>query len=51
VLDSLKDTDISVRKRSLNLLFVMTSKANAKEIVAELVINLAIAESAIKEVK
>lgn len=49
VLDSLKDTDISIRKKSLNLLYVMTFEKNAKEIVGELVNNLPLADSEIKE--
>lgn len=49
VLDSLKDLDISVRKRALDLIFVMTDKNNAEFVVGELVTNLALAENAMKE--
>lgn len=49
VLDSMKDIDISVKKRALNLLYVMTDKSNAKDIVGELVAILEESESAIKE--
>jgi AP-2 complex subunit alpha len=37
VLDSLKDADISIRKRALDLLYVMTDSTNADIIVTELV--------------
>ena len=36
VINSLQDTDISIRRRSLDLLFAMCSKNNVREIVAEL---------------
>lgn len=49
VLDALKDTDISIRKRALTLLYVMTYENNAKEIVGELVSNLTLADTEIKE--
>jgi hypothetical protein len=49
VLDSLKDADISVRKKALGLLFVLADATNAQEIVSELVLNLSSAEAAIKE--
>jgi AP-2 complex subunit alpha len=49
VLDSLKDTDISLRKRALILLYVMAYENNARDIVEELVKNLVIADSTIKE--
>jgi AP-2 complex subunit alpha len=49
VLESLKDTDISVRKRALNLLFVLTDKNNAQGIVSDLLSHLAEADSAMKE--
>jgi AP-2 complex subunit alpha len=49
VLDSLKDPDISLRKRALNLLYVMCYEKNARDIVGELVINLPTSDSQIKE--
>ena len=49
VLFSLKDTDISIRKRALDLLFAMCSRENAKEIVSELFNYLAVADFLIKE--
>lgn len=49
VLDSLKDTDISVRKRALTLLYVMSNHNNAKEVVGELINNLPLADPAMKE--
>jgi len=49
VIDSLKDIDISVKKRALELLYVMVDNENCVEIVGELVTNLAIAENNIKE--
>lgn len=49
VLVSLKDADISVRRRALDLLFVMCDTDNAERIVDELVAHLAIADAAIRE--
>lgn len=49
VLDSLKDVDISLRKRALNLLYLMSNHNNAKEVVGELVHHLPLADPAIKE--
>lgn len=49
VLESLKDTDISVRKRALNLVYVLTDRSNAQVIVADLLTHLAEADSAMKE--
>lgn len=49
VLETLKDLDISVRKRALELAFVMTDYNNAEHVVGELVSNLAVAETAMKE--
>lgn len=49
VLESLKDQDISVRKRALNLLYVMTDSSNAREIVSDLLLNLVEADAAMKE--
>lgn len=49
VQDSLKDPDISVRRRSLNLLYVMTDSKNAVEVVQNLLLNLPLAEAQVKE--
>jgi len=49
VLVSLKDADISVRRRALDLLFVMCDTDNSVGIVEELVDYLAAADVAIKE--
>jgi len=49
VLVSLKDADISVRRRALDLLFVMCDSDNAERIVDELVNHLVLADAAIRE--
>jgi AP-2 complex subunit alpha len=49
VLDSLKDVDISVRKRALNLVYVLTDASNAQYIVSALLTHLPEADVAIKE--
>ena len=49
VLVSLKDADISVRRRALDLLFVMCDTDNAERIVDELVAHLVLADAAIRE--
>ena len=49
VLVSLKDADISVRRRALDLLFVMCDSDNAEKIVDELVNHLVLADAAIRE--
>jgi AP-2 complex subunit alpha len=49
VLVSLKDADISVRRRALDLLFVMCDTDNAEKIVDELVAHLELADAAIRE--
>jgi AP-2 complex subunit alpha len=49
VLVSLKDADISVRRRALDLLFVMCDTDNAEHIVDELVAHLVLADAAIRE--
>lgn len=49
VLVSLKDSDISVRRRALDLLFVMCDSDNAEKIVDELVAHLVLADAAIRE--
>ena len=51
VIDSLKDSDYSVKKKALNLLYVLCDITNAKDVVEELVLNLTTAESIIKEVR
>jgi len=49
VLDALKETDISLRKKALNLLYVMTYESNAKEIVGEIMVILPLADASLKE--
>lgn len=49
VLESLKDVDISVRRRALGLLFSLTDGENVHFIVSELLVNLSSAESAMKD--
>lgn len=49
VLDALKDSDVSLRKKALSLLYVMTYERNAHDIVGELVTNLPLADADIKE--
>ncbi|TPX45987.1 hypothetical protein SeMB42_g02779 [Synchytrium endobioticum] len=49
VIQSLKDKDISVRRRALDLLYSMCDTSNARIIVSELLQYLAIADFAIKE--
>ena len=49
VLVSLKDADISVRRRALDLLFVMCDTDNAERIVDELVSHLPMSDAAIRE--
>jgi AP-2 complex subunit alpha len=49
VLELLKDTDVSVRKRALDLVYVLTDGGNARVIVGELLANLAVTDSSIKE--
>merc|ERR1712238_258519 len=49
VIVSLKDADISVRRRALDLLFVMCDTDNAERIVDELVAHLILADAAIRE--
>lgn len=46
---SLKDTDISIRKRALDLLYTMCDEENSREIVTELTTYLETAEYAIRE--
>ena len=49
VLVSLKDADISVRRRALDLLFVICDTDNAERIVDELVAHLVVADASIRE--
>ncbi|PRP81516.1 hypothetical protein PROFUN_10878 [Planoprotostelium fungivorum] len=49
VLQALRDVDISIRKRALDLLYGMCDKSTAKTIVSELLNYLASADFAIKE--
>eukprot|EP00667_Euglena_gracilis_P001518 EG_transcript_1519 len=46
---SLKDADISIRKRALDLLFTMCDRSNAGEIVGELLEYLTVADFIIRE--
>ncbi|KAJ3092583.1 hypothetical protein HK102_005352 [Quaeritorhiza haematococci] len=49
VIQSLKDKDISVRRRALDLLYSMCDRSNAKMIVSELLRYLQISDYAIRE--
>jgi AP-2 complex subunit alpha len=49
VIVSLKDADISVRRRALDLLFVICDTDNADRIVDELVAHLVVADASIRE--
>ena len=49
IFDAMKDTDISLRRRALTLLFVMASERTARKIVSELVLHLPLAEPVMKE--
>lgn len=49
VTETLKDSDVSVRKVGLDLLFAMSDESNCREIVQELLINLTMAEADMKE--
>ena len=49
ILFSLKDGDISIRRRALELMFAMCNANNAKDVVDELLQHLVIAEYDIKE--
>lgn len=48
VISSIKESDVSVRKRALDLLFVMTDHSNAERIVEELLVNLSSSDEGIK---
>jgi AP-2 complex subunit alpha len=49
IVEALREADVSVRKRALELLFSLSDAENAHEIVSELVTNLATADSIMKE--
>lgn len=49
VVTSIKDVDNSVQKRALDLLFVMTDRSNAEDIVNELLLNLSSSDAIIKQ--
>ena len=49
ILFSLKDADVSIRQRALDLLFLMCDEDNCLEIVHELLLFLVIANEGIKE--
>jgi len=49
VLESMKDADVSVRRRALELIFVITDESNAELLVGDFVKISAAAESMIKE--
>ena len=49
VLQSLSDVDVTIRKRALECLYLLSDNTNAVEVVGELVTHLATAESVIKE--
>lgn len=49
VILSLKDPDISIRKRALDLIYKMCDKTNAKTIVTELLSYLSTADFSIRE--
>jgi AP-2 complex subunit alpha len=48
VLQSMRDGDVSVRRRALDLIFVLVDDNNSEEVVGELVSSLSSAQSAIK---
>eukprot|EP00756_Hemistasia_phaeocysticola_P040522 Hpha_TRINITY_DN16867_c2_g1::TRINITY_DN16867_c2_g1_i8::g.149188::m.149188/K11824/AP2A; AP-2 complex subunit alpha len=49
IVNSLKDPDISIRRKALDLLYVMCDKSNAGEIVGELIDHLPVSEHQIRE--
>jgi AP-2 complex subunit alpha len=49
IIASLRDTDVSIRRRALDLLFTMCTPANAPEIVGELVEYLDTADFSLRE--
>lgn len=46
---SLKDADVSIRRRALDLLFAMCDKTNVVDIVKELLLNLIVTDLVMKE--
>lgn len=49
VISSIKESDTSVRKRALDLIFVMADHSNAERIVEELLINLSSSDEGLKD--
>ena len=49
VVDACKDSDVSVAKKALDLLFLMTEESNVREVVAELLVMLTTSHDSIKE--
>jgi AP-2 complex subunit alpha len=49
VLESLKDSDESVRRRALDLLYAMTDQNNSKSVVGELLLNLSLCAPSMKD--
>lgn len=49
VLESLKDSDESVRRRSLDLLYAMTNQVNSESVVGELLVNLSLCPANMKD--
>jgi Adaptin N terminal region len=49
IIASLKDPDVSIRRRALDLLFTMTNEGNADEIVTELLKYLNVADFSMRE--
>ena len=46
---ALKDADVSIRRRAMDLLFTMCSPLNVKEVVAELLNYLEVADFSMRE--
>jgi AP-2 complex subunit alpha len=49
VIDACKDNDVSVGKKALDLLFVMTHESNVLEVVSELLVMLTTVDESLKE--
>jgi AP-1 complex subunit gamma-1 len=49
ILECLKDTDVSIRKRALDLIFALVSEENVKSLAKELLHQLVVAEKDFKE--
>lgn len=49
IVASLKDTDVSIRRRALDLLFTMCNRSNARDIIHELLEYLEIADFSLRE--